>query len=293
VSEYELLDSGHQAKLERFGEIVLHRPSPQALWSPRLDTAIWDTADARYERGPGGGGNWIAGANAPESWGCRVGPLQLELRRTSFGHVGVFTEQIRFWAWLRSAVQFCAKALGRAPRVLNLFAYTGGSSLAAAMGGAIVTHCDASHGVVRWASENADLNDLGPGRIRWIVDDALKFLQREARRDNTYDGIILDPPSFGRGPRGEVWKLEEGATELLEAVVAVLDPDPGFILLSAHTPGIGPIALENLLAAALADRASDGALQFSHGEMTVESAASVFDLPAGTWASAHRPELQP
>ena len=293
MSDYELLDSGHQTKLERFGEIVLHRPSPQALWSPRLDAAIWDAADARYERSSRGGGDWIAGPDVPETWDCRVGPFQFGLRRTGFGHVGVFTEQIRFWAWLSSAVQKRQEALGRAPRVLNLFAYTGGSSLAAAVGGAEVTHCDASHGVVQWASENADRNDLGSGSIRWIVDDALKFLHREARRENTYDGIILDPPSFGRGPRGEVWKLEEGATELLDAVVAVLDPDPGFVLLSAHTPGIGALALENLLGAAMADRAASTDLEFSHGEMLVETTAGVLALPSGTWASVHRPELQP
>ena len=135
--------------------------------------------------------------------------------------------------------------------------------------------------------------ELGSGRIRWIVDDALKFLHREARRENTYDGIILDPPSFGRGPRGEVWKLEEGATELLDAVTAVLDPNPGFVLLSAHTPGIGPLALQNLLGAAMADRAAKSDLGFSHGEMLVETAGGVLALPSGTWASAHRPEVQP
>jgi 23S rRNA (cytosine1962-C5)-methyltransferase len=293
VSEYELLDSGHQAKLERFGEILLHRPSPQALWKPRLDAAVWDTAHARYERSSQGGGRWIAPTDVPENWICRVGSLQLELRRTGFGHVGVFAEQIRFWNWLRATVQTRAQDLKRAPRILNLFAYTGGSSLAAAMGGAEVTHCDASHGVVQWASENADRNDLGTGHIRWIVDDALKFLRREARRENSYDGIILDPPSFGRGPRGEVWKLEDGASELLAAVVAVLDPNPGFVLLSAHTPGIGPLALNNLLTAALGERAGAESLEFSHGEMLVESPADVLSLPAGTWAAAHRPELAP
>jgi 23S rRNA (cytosine1962-C5)-methyltransferase len=293
VSEYELLDSGHQSKLERFGAVLLHRPSPQALWKPRLDTAVWDAAHARYERSSQGGGHWIAAADVPETWMCNVGTLRLELRRTGFGHVGVFPEQIRFWNWLRQAVQTRAQDLKRAPRILNLFAYTGGSSLAAAMGGARVTHCDASHGVVQWASENAKYNDLGDGHIRWIVDDALKFLRREARRENTYDGIILDPPSFGRGPRGEVWKLEDGAAELLAAVAAVLDGDPGFVLLSAHTPGIGPLALNNLLTAALGERVDMDSLEFSHGEMLVESAAGILSLPAGTWASAHRPELAP
>ena len=285
MSDYQLLDSGYQAKLERFGEYVLHRPSPQAFWRPRLDRAEWARANGRYERSSQGGGQWVDGTSAPDAWTCRVGEFEFELRRTGFGHVGVFTEQIKFWEWLTSTCARCASDLGRAPRVLNLFAYTGGSSLAAAAGGAEVTHCDASRGVVQWASENAARNDLGPGTIRWIVDDAVKFLHREARRGNRYDGIVLDPPSFGRGPKGEVFKLEEGAPELLEAVTAVLDPEPAFVLLSAHTPGIGPIALANLLATSLP---AEHGLTLDHGEMSVTPAGDGLVLPAGTWARATR-----
>jgi 23S rRNA (cytosine1962-C5)-methyltransferase len=280
VSDYELLDSGGFAKLERFGEWVLHRPSPQAFWAPRRPD-LWATAHARYERSSQGGGSWVQDEGVPESWSCSIGGFRLELRRTGFGHIGVFTEQIPFWNWVTEA---CA---GRPLRVLNLFAYTGGSSLAAARGGAQVTHCDASRGVVQWASENADRNEA-TGTIRWIVDDAIKFLRREQRRGNTYDGIILDPPSFGRGPKGEVFKLEEGARELMDAVVGALDPDPAFVLLSAHTPGLGPIALRNLLDSALADHPAGAGLTLEHGEMFVEGPAEGFALPSGTWARAWR-----
>lgn len=280
MSDYELLDSGSFSKLERFGDWVLQRPSPQAFWAPRRPE-LWSGAHARYERSRQGGGRWVEDDGVPEAWPCRIGEFDLELRRTGFGHIGVFCEQVPFWKWLTSACD------GRGLRVLNLFAYTGGSSLAAARGGAEVTHCDASRGVVQWASENAARNDL-PGSIRWIVDDALKFLRREERRGNSYHGIILDPPSFGRGPKGEVFKLEEGAQELMAAVVAVLDPDPAFLLLSAHTPGLGPIALRNLLEDALAPHPAADAVSIAHGEMAVECGREGFTLPAGTWARASR-----
>jgi len=289
VTDYELLDSGHQAKLERFGEWILHRPSPQAFWAPRLGQEDWARAHARYERSSQGGGQWVEPLRAPESWQCQIGPLSLELRRTGFGHVGVFAEQIRFWEWITAAAAKFARQRGRAARVLNLFAYTGGSSLAAAMGGAEVTHLDASRGVVKWASENADRNDLGTGSIRWIVDDALKFLRREERRGSHYDAIILDPPSFGRGPRGEVWKLEEGAAELLDAVVALLQEPAAYLLLSAHTPGLGPIALANLLHSSLGPRLQG--LEIERGEMFVAAGEGRLDLPAGTWARAFDSEL--
>ena len=280
MSDYELLDSGGFAKLERFGEWVLHRPSPQAFWAPRRPE-LWSDAHARYERSSKGGGQWVDDDAVPEAWPCRIGDLEFELRRTGFGHIGVFCEQAPFWQWITSTCE------GRELRVLNLFAYTGGSSLAAARGGADVTHCDASRGVVQWASENAERNEF-PGTIRWIVDDAIKFLRREERRENTYHGIILDPPSFGRGPKGEVFKLEEGARELMESVVAVLDPEPAFVLLSAHTPGLGPIALRNLLESSLTGHAAASSLDIEHGEMCVEGSEDGFTLPAGTWARAAR-----
>jgi 23S rRNA (cytosine1962-C5)-methyltransferase len=294
VSDYALLDSGGMARLERFGPWVLDRPSPQAFWNPRLPRHEWEQAHARYERSSQGGGRWLESADAPEAWSCRIGDLEMELRRTGFGHVGVFAEQVPFWNWLRRAGGVWAGHIGRPPRILNLFAYTGGSSIAAAAGGAEVTHCDASRGVVQWASENAGRNDLGSGRIRWIVDDAMKFLRREARRGHTYDGIVLDPPSFGRGPKGEVWKLEDDAVPLLGAVASVLAPRPGFVLLSAHTPGLGPLALANLLRGALEQSPAANEMQFQSGEMSISPVeVDGFSLPAGTWARACHQELQP
>lgn len=285
-TEYSLLDSGDGEKLERFAEIEVVRPSPQALWRRTLPAARWSGARARYLRSNKGGGRWDPPHALPEQWDCRIGGQQMLLRPTGFGHVGVFPEQVRFWHWLQARVTADHE-------VLNLFGYTGGSTIAAARGGARVTHCDASRGVVQWASENARRNDLNEAPVRWIVDDALKFLRREARRERRYHGIVLDPPSFGRGPKGEVWKLEEGIGELLAATIDVLHADTGaFVLLSAHTPGLGGRALENLLRQSLASRAASGPC--AHGEMVIASTAPAPALPSGTWAAwAHDGNLPP
>jgi len=197
---YALLDSGDGGKLERFGPVVLHRPSPQALWTPR-DPAAWSAADARFDRDRRGRGTWTPGPPRPEGWILRCAGQTMTIKPTGFGHVGLFPEQIPFW-------RFLAAASADGQKVLNLFAYTGGSSLAAARAGAAVTHLDASRGIVDWARGNAGLSGLDDLPVRWIVDDALKFAQREGRRGRRYHGIILDPPSFGRGSKGQVFKLE-------------------------------------------------------------------------------------
>ncbi len=284
--DYALIDSGAASKLERFGPYLLVRPSPQALWRVRLDPSHWEAAHARYRRSRQGGGHWEERMRLPESWDASVGPLRLRLRPTGFGHLGVFAEQIPFWRWIESR---CADRSAHANfEVLNLFAYTGGSTLAAARGGARVTHCDASKGVVQWGRENAALNGLEAAPIRWIVDDALKFLRREARRGRRYHGLVLDPPSFGRGPKGEVFKLEESIGELLTAAVAVLDPEPSFVLLSAHTPGLGAIALRHLLHEALEEAGiAASPPHLSHGEMVVPTEPGVRSLPSGSWAAYH------
>lgn len=285
MSDYELLDSGRGAKLERFGEWIVVRPSPQALWSPALDASAWQAAHAVYHRSDRGGGAWSPPDALPESWECDVGAQRFLIRPTGFGHMGVFAEQAPFWDWIAGQSKPGAE-------VLNLFAYTGGSTLAAARGGAHVTHCDAAKGVVQWASENVPLNDLQEASIRWIVDDAQKYLGREARRARRYHGVILDPPSFGRGPKGQVFKLEEQVDELLQQCVAVLADDFGFVLFSAHTPGIGAVALRNLLEIALHERfgaAVDGG-RFGHGEMWIEAARP---LPSGTWCAWARDGVLP
>lgn len=280
--DYALLDSGEGAKLERFGDVLLQRPSPPALWKRRLASAEWDSAVARYHRSSQGGGAWDGAAALPKEWWIRMGGLRLRMQATGFGHVGVFCEQLPFWAWIRERCETASRPL----QLLNLFAYTGGSSLAAARGGARVTHCDASRGIVQWASRNAEENGFGEARpdgaeIRWIVDDAWKFVTREERRGRRYDAIVLDPPSFGRGPKGQVWKLERDLSSFLATLRSLLSDEPAFLLLSAHTPGIGAVSLRNLLRDAV-----EGLPGACHaGEMVIPESDHERLLPSGTWAA--------
>lgn len=269
---YELLDSGDQTKLERFGEYVLSRPAPQAIWSRRLPSRVWTEADATFTRSPSGGGSWHRRRPLPQSWVLELGGLSLKIKPTDFGHLGVFPEQRPNWDWI-------ARVIGKAPgpvSVLNLFAYTGGSTLVAAAAGATVCHLDSSRGVVAWARENAALSDLAGRPVRWIVDDVTKFIRREGRRGRCYDAIILDPPSFGRGPKGEVWKIEHELPGLLHACRALLGDQPLFVLLSCHSPGFTPLVLRNLLAEMMAGAggwldAAEMALVESDGERSLPS----------------------
>ena len=284
ADRYALIDSGLGEKLEQIGPHLVVRPSPQALWPRTLGEGRWQAARARYVRSSAGGGAWEPARALPRNWECAVGSLRFAVRPTGFGHVGFFAEQAPFWRWLRDVSARAIATRGQPIEVLNLFAYTGGSSLAAARGGASVTHCDASKGVVQWASENVPRNGLHDATIRWIIDDAVKFLVREHRRGRRYQGLVLDPPSFGRGPKGEIFKLEESVNDLLDACCAVLDDDPAYVLFSAHTPGIGALTLRHLLDRALRARFTRmlaGAL--AHGEMSVPAAESPFSLPSGTW----------
>ncbi len=236
---YELLDSGHGRKLERFGEFVLSRPCSQALWQPALPQDQWTAADASFSRIENEG--WRFARSLPDSWQIEIDGMIMKVHLTDFGHVGFFPEQRPLWTTIRTL------ASQRPSRILNLFAYSGGSTLAAALGGATVCHIDASKGMVQWARENAALNNLSSAPIRWIVEDVIKFLKREERRGSLYDGIILDPPSFGRGSKGEVFTIEEGILPLLSLCRSCLTPNPQFILLSCHTPGFTPITLHHLL----------------------------------------------
>ena len=274
---YCLLDAGDGRKLERFGPVVLDRPCAQAVWRRKLPAKAWAEADARFSREQDGG--WETRRPLPSSWQASIDGLSFRLEATDFGHVGVFPEHRRSWRWL-------GETLGAEPErnreisVLNLFAYSGGATLAAARLGCRVCHLDASRKMVAWARENASLNGLDEAPIRWIVDDVQKFLTREERRGSTYDGIVLDPPSFGRGKRQELFKIDEHLLGILAQCRAVLSPVARFVFLSCHTPGYTPLVLNHLLSQSL--EGLDG--EVAAGEMVLGEGQEVLPVPSGTYA---------
>lgn len=270
---YALLDSGDGRKLERFGDCVLERPAAQAVWKPESAESVWAKADARFDRTEGN--RWHGRTRLPEEWEAEIEGIRFRLSSTDFGHLGVFPEQRPMWRWIREQ---CAKRKNAS--VLNLFAYSGGSTLAPAQGGAKVCHVDASKGMTDWARENARRNGLQDAPIRWIVDDVPQFLAREIKRGRSYDGIILDPPSFGRGAKGELFKIEERINPLLDQVRQLLSKSPMFVLLSCHTPGFSAQVLENLLSQHLSGLA--GAVD--SGEMLLTGGEGVKPLPSGSFA---------
>ncbi len=275
--QYALLDSGLGRKLERFGSFSLVRPCSQAIWRPTLPEEVWRRADATFDRE--GGLNWRGREALPSDWTIAVEGMRLRLSSTDFGHLGVFPEQRASWRWLQETVRAFP---GRRLSVLNLFAYSGGSTLACALAGADVCHLDASQGMVDWARKNAELNGLKAHPIRWITDDVHKFLTREVKRGRKYDGIVLDPPSFGRGARGEVYKLERDLPKTLALCREVLSSKPAFMLLSAHTPGVTPVVLNHLLCDALSGIGIPGT--FECGEMLLEGEGDVRPVPSGCMA---------
>ncbi len=238
--DYELLDCSGGEKLERWGQYVLRRPDPQAIWQTPKDRD-WDRADAVYRRSESGGGKWIK-SEVPASWQIREGNLTFQVKLMNFKHTGIFPEQAANWAFIDDVIRHA----GRSVRVLNLFAYTGAASLAAAAAGASVCHVDAAKGMVAWAKENAAASGLSDKPIRWIVDDCRKFVEKEIRRGKTYDAIIMDPPSYGRGPTGEVWKLEDSLWDFLQLCCGVLSERPLFVLISSYTTGLSPSVLTYL-----------------------------------------------
>lgn len=276
MSDYALLDSGGGRKLERFGGVVLNRPCSQAVWNP-ADAERWKSADAYFTRKSGL--EWRGRDRLPDSWQVTIDGVRLKLSTTDFGHLGVFPETRSLWDWVRETVRTASLRREEPPTFLNLFAYSGGATLAAAQGGARCCHVDASKCMVQWARENAGLNALADHPIRWIVDDCNKFMQREVRRGRRYDAILLDPPSFGRGKSGELYKIEHALLETLDLCKQVLSDRPLFVYLTSHTPGFTPIVLHNLLRQLL----PGGALE--SGEMLLtEDDPGVFDVPSGTWA---------
>ena len=240
--DYELLDCGRGEKLERWGDKLLVRPDPQAIWNTPRSHRGWKKPDARYARSSTGGGQW-ADKSVPQRWQIHYKDLTFNVGLMNFKHTGVFPEQAANWDFAREQIQ---KA-GRPVSVLNLFAYTGGATIACAAAGASVCHVDAAKGMVQWARENAKISGLEDRPIRWIVDDCAKFVEREIRRGRTYDAIIMDPPSYGRGPSGEVWKLEENLYPFVELVAGVLSDNPLFVILNSYTTGLSPSVLTYIL----------------------------------------------
>lgn len=272
--DYELLDSGNGQKLERFGSVILARPCAQAVWEP-LRPELWASASATFDRKDGM--NWHGRERLPEEWVVTARGVRMRLSTTDFGHLGIFPETLDLWEWIAEKVKDAAGKREQAPRFLNLFAYSGGATLAAAKAGAECCHLDASKGMVEWARGNAGLNGLEDAGIRFIVDDVSAFLKREVRRGRKYDGVLLDPPSFGRGKRGELFKVEKNVQETLELVRQVMSDTPLFVLLTSHTPGFSPIVLRNLL------EQTFGRGELSCGEMLLRGGEGVLDLPSGTW----------
>lgn len=276
-TEYELIDCGDFKKLERFGELTIVRPEPQALWPPKFGEDVWDAADVVFVGRSPSTGDWRKSHGTPDRWEIRYKSKQLDLKfrlaLTSFKHVGLFPEQAVNWEHIATSI----KGLNvDKPRFLNLFAYTGAASLAARQAGAEVTHVDSIKQVVTWANDNMQLNDLTD--IRWIVDDAVKFVKREVRRGNTYHGIILDPPAFGHGPKGEKWKLEDMVSDLVSDVCQLLDPEEHFLILNTYSLGFSAVVAQNLL-----KEFSPKTSEVEMGELML-SAKSGVQLPLGVFA---------
>ena len=245
--DYEVIDTSGGEKLERWGDYVLVRPDPQVIWNtPRTDKR-WSRPNGHYHRSNKGGGEWEF-FDLPDEWTIRYKELTFCLKPFAFKHTGLFPEQAVNWDWFSSIIkEALVKDPGREIKVLNLFAYTGGATISAAAAGAKVTHVDAAKGMVGWAKENAKASGLENAPIRWLVDDCVKFVERESRRGNKYDGIIMDPPSYGRGPKGEIWKLEDCVFPLLEKTAEILADNPLFVLVNSYTTGLQPAVLSYMM----------------------------------------------
>ncbi len=241
--DYELIDTADGERLERWGDVTLIRPDPQIIWKNEGEAVEWGTAHAQYIRSSSGGGSWDYRRKLPESWQISYGGLRFMVKPTGFKHTGLFPEQAVNWDYCGDII----RAAERPINVLNLFAYTGGATLACAAAGASVCHCDAVKGMIDWARTNAKLSGLDDKPIRWIVDDANKFIRREIRRGTRYDGVILDPPSYGRGTNGEMWKLEDSIFGLMEDITALLSDKPLFVLLNSYTTGLSASVMSYLL----------------------------------------------
>lgn len=278
--DYEVLDTSTGEKLERWGDYILVRPDPQVIWKTPHGHTGWKKKNGHYHRSQKGGGEWEF-FQLPDEWSIGYRELTFQLKPFSFKHTGLFPEQAVNWDWCSD----CIKKAGRPLKVLNLFAYTGGATLCAAKAGAAVTHVDASKGMVGWAKENAAASSLSDAPIRWLVDDCVKFVEREIRRGNTYDGIIMDPPSYGRGPKGEIWKIEDSIYPFIELTAKILSKDAVFFLINSYTTGLQPAVLSYMMNTVLTPKfggrveASEIGLPVSSNNLVLPCGAS------GRWCS--------
>lgn len=273
--DYELIDSGDGEKLERYDSFILKRPDPEALWKKSKDSSLWNKADLKFIR-EGNKTKWIIEKGVPKSWEIDFGGLKFIIKPTSFKHIGIFPEQLSNWQWMEKII----KGEKRKINVLNLFAYTGGATLACTKAGTEVCHVDSSKVVVEWARENAKLSGLENAPIRWIIDDVILFLKREIKRGRKYDAIIMDPPAFGHGPKDELWKIEKDFLELLDLCRKLLSDDPLFVLMSGYTAGYSSITYENNLK----DMMKDFKGEVESGELVIEETEGGRSLPCGIFA---------
>lgn len=279
-TEYEVLDTSGGEKLERWGNYILVRPDPQVIWDTPHKAPEWKRKNGLYHRSSKGGGQWEF-FNLPEQWEIHYGSLTFRLKPFSFKHTGLFPEQAVNWDWCGGLIRRAKKENpAREIKVLNLFAYTGGATVSCAAAGAAVTHVDASRGMVTWARENAAVSGLAAAPIRYLVDDCVKFVEREIRRGNRYDGIIMDPPSYGRGPKGEIWKIEEKVYPLIQRCSQLLTPESLFFLINSYTTGLQPAVLSYMLTLELKSRfggivkADEIGLPVRGGELVLPCGAS-------------------
>jgi len=270
--DFEVLDASGGERLERWGDYLLVRPDPQVIWNTEKNDPGWNHFSGRYHRSSKGGGEWES-RNLPETWQISYGSLSFHLKPFAFKHTGVFPEQAANWDWFSERI----RKAGRPVRVLNLFAYTGGATLSALAAGASVTHVDASKGMVNWAKENAAASGLADRPVRWLVDDCIKFVQRELRRGSHYEAVIMDPPSYGRGPKGEIWKIEDEIHSLILSCADLLSDEPLFFLVNSYTTGLQPGVLTYLLSDSLKGRGAE----ITSGELGLPVRNSGLILPCG------------
>lgn len=272
--DYEILDMANGEKLERWKNILLVRPDPQIIWKNKSFPNKWEDVNARYIRSSTGGGNWDFNKKVPANWQIKYKDLTFNIKPMGFKHTGLFPEQAVNWDWMIDKI----KHAGREIKVLNLFAYTGGATVACSYAGASVCHVDSSKGMVTWAKENIISSGLEKNPVRYIIDDVVKFVNREIRRENKYDAIIMDPPSYGRGTNGEVWKFEENIADLVELCTRVLSDKPLFFLINSYTTGISSTVLENILKLNIKAKG-----KLSSGELGLPMSDSNLILPCGIY----------